>query len=72
MKSLQNYIAGTWQSSATSDYLEVRNPATNEVLAEVPLSLADELDQAAIAAQTAFSDWRRVPPTQRVQYLFKL
>ncbi|MEB3232577.1 MAG: CoA-acylating methylmalonate-semialdehyde dehydrogenase, partial [Leptolyngbyaceae bacterium] len=39
---------------------------------EVPLSLADELDQAAIAAQTAFSDWRRVPPTQRVQYLFKL
>ncbi|MGK7888550.1 MAG: CoA-acylating methylmalonate-semialdehyde dehydrogenase [Leptolyngbyaceae cyanobacterium] len=72
MKPLQNYIGGTWQPSATSDYLEVRNPATHAILNEVPLSLSSELEQAAIAAQSAFPDWRRTPPTQRIQYLFKL
>ncbi|NEZ63581.1 CoA-acylating methylmalonate-semialdehyde dehydrogenase [Leptolyngbyaceae cyanobacterium CCMR0082] len=72
MKQLKNYIAGTWQQSKTTDYLEVINPATNVLLAEVPLSLANELDQAATAASEAFSSWRRIPPTSRIQYLFKL
>ena len=72
MVQLKNYIAGIWQSSDTSEYLAVTNPATAEVLAEVPLSLTTDLDQAAIAAQTAFKDWRRIPPTQRIQPLFQL
>jgi malonate-semialdehyde dehydrogenase (acetylating) / methylmalonate-semialdehyde dehydrogenase len=72
MKQLQNYIAGEWYPSDTSDYLEVINPATAEPLAEVPLSLAGDLDRAVIAASTAFSAWRSAPATERVQYLFKL
>ncbi|EKV00257.1 methylmalonic acid semialdehyde dehydrogenase [Leptolyngbya sp. PCC 7375] len=72
MKQLKNYIAGAWQQSKTTDYLEVINPATNALLAEVPLSLASELDQAATAASDAFTSWRRIPPTERIQYLFKL
>ncbi len=72
MKQLKNYIAGAWQQSQTTDYLEVINPATNALLAEVPLSLARELDQAVTAASEAFSTWRRIPPTERIQYLFKL
>lgn len=51
---LQNYINGQWQPSIASDYLDVTNPATNEVLAQVPLSPASELDQAAQAAAEAF------------------
>jgi malonate-semialdehyde dehydrogenase (acetylating) / methylmalonate-semialdehyde dehydrogenase len=72
MKQLQNYIAGEWYPSDTSDYLEVINPATADPLAEVPLSLASDLDRATIAASTAFPSWRSVPATERVQYLFKL
>ncbi|MEM7064401.1 MAG: CoA-acylating methylmalonate-semialdehyde dehydrogenase [Cyanobacteria bacterium P01_B01_bin.77] len=72
MKQLQNYIAGTWQRSETTDYLDVINPATNGVLAEVPLSLAGDLDQAVTAAADAFTSWRRIPATERIQYLFKL
>lgn len=72
MKQLKNYIAGAWQQSKTTDYLEVTNPATSGALAEVPLSLADDLDQAVAAADSAFATWRRIPPTERVQYLFKL
>jgi len=50
----------------------VINPATTEVLASVPLSPAAEVDQAAQAAASAFDGWRRVPATERIQYLFKL
>lgn len=69
---LQNYINGQWCDSEASEQLEVVNPATAEVLAKVPLSNQSELDQAAEAAQAAFSVWRRIPPTKRVQYLFRL
>lgn len=72
MKQLQNYIVGAWHRSKTTDYLEVINPATNRVLTEVPLSLASDLDQAVTAAADAFTSWRRIPATERIQYLFKL
>ncbi|MCY7391274.1 MAG: aldehyde dehydrogenase family protein, partial [Leptolyngbyaceae cyanobacterium CAN_BIN12] len=69
---LQNYVNGEWVSSNTTDYLDVINPATVEVLAQVPLSEARDVDQAVQAAQQAFTTWRRVPAGDRIQYLFKL
>ncbi|HEY9615484.1 MAG TPA: CoA-acylating methylmalonate-semialdehyde dehydrogenase [Microcoleaceae cyanobacterium] len=69
---LQNYINGQWVTSSTTEFLEVVNPATTEVLATVPLSLASEVDQATQAAATAFVSWRRTPASDRIQYLFKL
>ncbi len=70
--TLPNYINGQWCASNATEYLEVINPATAEILAQVPLSTATEVDQAAQAAAEAFVTWRRTPPTERVQYLFKL
>ena len=67
-----NYIGNDWQESVTSNLLDVMNPATGEVLSRVPLSPADEVDAAASAASQAFEEWRRTPPLERVQYLFKL
>ncbi len=72
VERLRNYINGAWCESAASQFLEVRNPATDEVLARVPLSPAEEIAQAASAAARAQAEWRRVPATQRIQYLFKL
>lgn len=69
---LQNYINGEWCTSNATEYLDVVNPATAEVLAQVPLSLPSELEQAAEAAATAFKTWRQTPATERIQYLFKL
>ena len=71
-EKLKNFINGVWCESTASQYLEVRNPATDEVLARVPLSPPDEVEQAARAAAQAQAEWRRIPATQRVQYLFKL
>jgi malonate-semialdehyde dehydrogenase (acetylating) / methylmalonate-semialdehyde dehydrogenase len=69
---LPNYINGEWRTSGVTNYLEVVNPATTEVLATVPLSSAAEVDTAAKAAALALVSWRQTPPTERVQYLFKL
>src|SRR5437588_7295887 len=69
---LLNYIGGKWKRSRASDYQDVRNPATGETMVRVPLSSTDEVGEAVQAAQAAFPDWRRTPPGQRIQYLFKL
>lgn len=72
MNTLRNYINGEWRQSSAKEYLDVVNPATTEVMAKVPLSPASEVDEAARAAAIAQVEWRRTPPLDRVQYLFKL
>ncbi|WP_347342582.1 CoA-acylating methylmalonate-semialdehyde dehydrogenase [Coleofasciculus sp. FACHB-1120] len=69
---LPNYINGEWCASRATEYLDVVNPATAEVLTQVPLSLASDVEAAAVAAAAAYPNWRRIPATERVQYLFKL
>jgi malonate-semialdehyde dehydrogenase (acetylating) / methylmalonate-semialdehyde dehydrogenase len=69
---LQNYVEGEWRSSATQEYVDVLNPATAELLARTPLSTATDVDVTVRAAAEAFPAWRRTPPGERVQYLFKL
>ncbi len=71
-EDLQNYIDGAWRHSHATEYREVRNPATDALLARTPLSPPEEVAQAAEAAQRAFWEWRQTPPVQRIQYLFKL
>ena len=50
---LLNYIDNAWQESTTDELLDVTNPATGEVITQVPLSPAEEVNQAATAAATA-------------------
>lgn len=69
---IMNYINRRWQPAVSGQFQAVVNPATVEVLGRVPLSQAEDVDQAVQAAQTAFAEWRRVPVVERVQYLFKL
>ncbi len=71
-KPILNYLNNTWHESVAVNLLDVTNPATGEILTQVPLSPGDEVHQAATAAASALNEWRRTPPVQRVQYLFKL
>ena len=67
---VKNYINGEWVDSLSTDVLDVTNPATGGVIAEVPLSTRAEVRQAVETAQQAFKSWREVPPPARAQYLF--
>jgi malonate-semialdehyde dehydrogenase (acetylating)/methylmalonate-semialdehyde dehydrogenase len=69
---LLNYLNGQWQQSTATEYLPVTNPATGEPLGQVPLSPAADLDRAVQSGMQAFTFWREVPVTERVQFLFKL
>lgn len=69
---IRNYVAGQWLASDTADSLPIHNPATAEVLDDVPLSSGPETGAAVEAAQNAFACWSRIPVTDRVQYLFRL
>lgn len=68
---LCNYINGQWQSSISDEYVAVDNPATADILAAVPLSSEQEVNEAVQAADDVFMSWRRTPATDRVQYLFR-
>ena len=70
--SLPNYVNNTWQQSEAAELIDVTDPATGEVLTQVPLSSAEEVQQAATAAADALHEWRRTPPVERIQYLFAL
>ncbi len=67
-----NYIDGAWRKSSTTQFFDVTNPATNELIARTPVSTKSDVDEAVRAAAAAFPGWRRTPPGERIQYLFKL
>jgi malonate-semialdehyde dehydrogenase (acetylating) / methylmalonate-semialdehyde dehydrogenase len=71
-RKLENYVNGSWRASTAKESIEVINPATAEVLTRTPLSTAAEVDEAVQTAAAAFPAWRRTPPGERIQYLFKL
>jgi malonate-semialdehyde dehydrogenase (acetylating) / methylmalonate-semialdehyde dehydrogenase len=70
--TLSNYVNGQWTESSATEFQEVTNPATGEVLARTPLSTSSEVAAAVEAAAAAYPEWRRTPPEDRIQPLFKL
>lgn len=68
---LNNWIGGQWTPSSGTTYEQVYNPATGEVIAEVPLSSRDDVDAAVRAARQAYESWSRTPVPRRARVLFK-
>ncbi len=67
-----NYINGEWVESTAKTWSDVVNPATGEVIAMSPSSDDAEVARAVEAAAAAYPSWRRTPPEDRIQPLFKL
>lgn len=72
LERVPNYIGGEWRHASASDFEQVRNPANQEVLVESPLSNGSDVNGAVEAAASAFPEWRRTPPEDRIQPLFRL
>src|SRR5438105_5234697 len=72
LTKLPNYINGRWQQATTTEWLDVSNPATGELIAQVPISTDADVNPAVDAAAAAYPEWRRTPPEDRIQPLFKL
>lgn len=71
VRKLKNYINGEWVESRTTQYEDVYNPATKEIIARVPISTKEDLDEAAQVAQAAFEKWSKISVARRAKVLFK-
>src|ERR1700740_3829448 len=69
---IPHFIGGEWVNSKSTEWQELVNPATPAPLGKVPLAGVAEVNAAIEAAAAAFPDWRRTPPEDRIQPLFKL
>jgi len=68
--SLANFIGGRFVP--TENHLDDLNPATEEVIAQIPDSDAGDVDAAVEAARKAFPSWSRTPAAERSRLLLKL
>lgn len=68
---LRNYIQGNEVAAAGAKHLPVMNPATGEQIASVPLSSANDVDDAVRAARAAFPSWSATPIKERAQVFFR-
>ncbi|MBH0095696.1 CoA-acylating methylmalonate-semialdehyde dehydrogenase [Psychrobacter sp. NZS113] len=71
MHHVQQLINGQFVDSNTSEWIDITDPATQEVIAKVPQTTDDEINQAVAAAQTAFQTWRKTPITTRARIFLR-
>ena len=64
-------INGEFVQSKTTEWRDVVNPATQEVIARVPMATQEELDAAVAAAKEAFKTWRYTPIGTRARIFLK-
>lgn len=65
-------INGEFVESKTSHWQDIINPATQEVLGQVPFATVEEVNAAIAAAQNAFASWRHTPIQARMRIMLKL
>ncbi|KAJ2039826.1 hypothetical protein GGI01_001481 [Coemansia sp. RSA 376] len=66
------FIDGQFVESQASEWMDVHNPATQEVVTRVPKTTASELEEAAKSAQSAFGEWRRTSIMRRQKLMLDL
>ena len=71
MHHVKQLINGQFVDSNTSEWIDITDPATQEVIAKVPQTTDDEINQAVTAAQKAFQTWRKTPITTRARIFLK-
>src|SRR5512132_3836590 len=68
----KNLVGGEWVDAIEGGTMEVLNPATGEVIAEVPSGTHADVDRAVEAAKKALPEWLETTPQERSEALLKL
>ncbi|MFF4253805.1 NAD-dependent succinate-semialdehyde dehydrogenase [Streptomyces sp. NPDC001663] len=67
--AVRMHIAGEWCQGGSGTTDPIVNPATEEVIGEVPLATTADLDRALAAAEKGFRVWRGTPVARRTEIL---
>ncbi|MEM7217419.1 MAG: aldehyde dehydrogenase family protein [Pseudomonadota bacterium] len=70
--SQQFYINGEWVAPTTSDSLDVINPANEEVIGQIAMGGAEDINRAVAAAKTAFESFSQTTREERVDLLSRI
>jgi len=70
--TLKNYVGGKWTEATTDNYKDVVDPATGEIIAQVPDSSPEDVTRAVEAARTAFEEWKSTSVVKRTRPFFRL
>ncbi|WP_439891155.1 NAD-dependent succinate-semialdehyde dehydrogenase [Ralstonia sp. 25C] len=65
-------IDGAWTQADNGQTLDIRNPATGELIARVPNAGTVETQRAVAAAESAMRGWRKTLPQKRARVLLRL
>jgi len=65
-------IGGQFVDSKSTQWRNVVNPATQEVLARVPFATPEEINAAVASAKEAFKTWKKTPIGARARIFLKL
>ncbi|XP_047534088.1 probable methylmalonate-semialdehyde dehydrogenase [acylating], mitochondrial isoform X1 [Vanessa atalanta] len=65
------FIDGQFVDSKTNNWIELTNPATNEIIGRVPETTQEELNTALESAKTAYKSWSQSTIMTRQQLMFK-
>ena len=73
IKHHQMFIGGEWVDATGGETQPIQNPATGEIIAEVPKATAEDVNRAVEAAKSAFDEtWFDSTPSERQRALLKL
>ena len=68
-QSFDILIGGEWRQAMSGETIDVKNPANNSVIAQVPRCDARDVDLAARAADKAFTEWSELTAKQRARFM---
>ena len=69
--TIHHYINGKAYPSRTKDWHDVKNPATQTVVARVPFATKEEVDAAVASAKVALATWRNSSLGTRMRVMLK-
>lgn len=69
---IPHFIDGKPYQSRSTQWLDVTNPATQEVVAQVPLATPEEVELAVASAVRAFQSWRNTSLGARMRVMLRL
>lgn len=69
---IQQYINGEWMDSSNKSTIDVINPATEEVFAQVAAGSEEDVDKAVHAAKNAFRSFSKTTAKERMDLLQRI
>ena len=64
-------VNGIWKESKATQWMDVTDSSTGEVIAQVPCCTRDEVEEAIASAHAAFPEWSQTSISKRTQMMFK-